>query len=65
MPAFIYFYKYRINKLVAEYDVETAAPGDALFYDEEQGRVCFTMRKSVFHRPIVEYTPRAGLYTGE
>jgi hypothetical protein len=58
-------YDYRINKLIAEYDVETAAPGDALFYDEEQGRVCFIMHKSVFRRPIVEYTPRAGLYTGE
>lgn len=58
-------YDYRIDRLIAEYDVANAPPGDPVFYDEELGRVCFRMRKSVFPKPIREYTPRAGRYTGE
>ena len=59
------FYNYRLDRLVAEYDVSNAPPGDPVFYDEELGRICFRMHKNVFPKPIIEYTPRAGRYTGE
>jgi hypothetical protein len=58
-------YDYRTDRLVAEYAVDTAPPDDPQFYDEEAGRVCFRVDKSVFGKPFTDFAPRASRYTGE
>jgi hypothetical protein len=58
-------YDYRTERLIAEYSTETAPPDDVPLYDEDPGRMCFRIDKSVFGRPLVEFTPRAERYTGE
>lgn len=58
-------YDYTQNKIIAEYSVETAPPAALPYYDEEKGRICFSLSMSYFPRPLTAYYVFLGYYTGE
>jgi hypothetical protein len=64
-PDDVRLYDYGQNKVVAEFDTRTTAPGGPVYYDEEPGHICFRFPTNLFPRTLTSYYVELFPYTGE